>query len=69
MVRALPSVPVAAGAVEANPDYRSLARLFSAGAGGPLLQQVLLWTAILLAVSVLVFFTLRLARSGPGDGD
>jgi hypothetical protein len=67
MVRALRSVPISAGAIEPNPEYQSLARLFSQSASRPLLQRVLLWATILAAVAVLIFLTLRLARSGSDD--
>lgn len=67
MVRSLRSAPIAAGALEPNPLYESLASLFSAGTSASFLQRVLLWTAILAAVAVLIFLTLRLARSG-SDG-
>jgi hypothetical protein len=67
MVRSLRSAPISAGAIEPNPEYQSFARLFSQGASRPLLQRVLLWTAILAAVAGLIFLTLRLARTGSDD--
>ena len=68
MVRSLRSAPISAGAIEPNPEYQSFARASSRRARADrCLQRVLLWTAIVAAVAVLIFLTLRLARSGSDD--
>ena len=67
MVRALRSVPIAAGPVEENPGYRS--GLLSRGPERTEVRQAILWAAIVLAVLALLYLTLRVARSGPADGE
>lgn len=64
MVRAVRAAPATAGAIEPNPEYRTLARLFATDSQRPALHKALVWTAIALAVGVLIFLTLRLARGG-----
>ena len=62
MVRAVRAVDAAAGELGPNPEYRTLARLFATDSQRPALQKALVWLAIALAVGLLVFLTLRLAR-------
>jgi len=64
-VLAVPSAEIAAGALEANPDFSLRSRM--AGAGG--MQQVALWVVLGLAVLLLAGLTLRLARQEGGDGE
>ena len=59
MVLAVAAAPAATGDLVENPAFRT--RL---GSGG---RTVLLWAAILLAVVVLAFLTLRLARAPGAD--
>jgi len=58
LVLAVAAAPAEAGALEGNPAYRTGLRLLSGGG----LQQLLLWSALVIAVVVLALFTLRLAR-------
>jgi hypothetical protein len=55
LVLAVASAPSRAGALTENPDFR-----MHAGSGG---RRLFFWLAILLAVIVLAFLTLRLARA------
>jgi len=61
VVLAVQAAPIDAGPIEANPHYSLHARLKGSG----LRQTVLLWTALVAAVVVLAFLTLRLARRAP----
>ncbi len=67
VVLAVQAAPIAAGPIGPNQDYSLHARL---GAGG-FRQTLLLWGALGVAVIVLVFLTLRLARreSPPSEAD
>ena len=57
-ILAVPAEDVTAGALEPNPSFRAASRL----AGSQTRNKVLLWTALGLAVIVLVVVTLRAAR-------
>jgi hypothetical protein len=61
VVLAVQAAPIEAGPIEPNPHYSLQARLKGSG----LRQTVLLWAALVAAVVVLAFLTLRLARRAP----
>jgi len=62
-VLAIPSKAIDSGPLEPNPELRSRARLLAGGNRA----QLLLWVALALAVLVLVWLTLRLARQAPPE--
>lgn len=64
VVLAVESLPVEAGPLEPNPDFRRGARLSSRRG----LQRVALWGALALAVALLGWLTLRLARQEDESG-
>jgi hypothetical protein len=62
VVLAVASNPASTGDLEPNPSYSVRARFTAGGSPGELLQRVIVWGVLLVAVAVLGLLTLRLAR-------
>jgi hypothetical protein len=62
VVLAVASTPLNAGALEPNPAYSLTATVTTGTRPREILQQVLLWGALVVAVGVMAFLTFRLAR-------
>lgn len=69
VVLAVAAAEAQAGPLEANPDFRLAARLAGEDGPAPLLQNLLVWGALLAAVAILGVLTWRIARQEPGSAD
>jgi hypothetical protein len=62
VVLAVASAPLSAGGLERNPEYSLTAKVTTGTGPRKILQQVLLWGGLVVAVGVMAFLTFRLAR-------
>jgi hypothetical protein len=68
VVLAVASAPLSAGPLERNPEYSLAAKVTTGTGPRKILQQVLLWGGLVIAVGVMAFLTFRLARGEKAGG-